>query len=554
VWYNSRAISVVQFSCNKCPLLSHTVRTFEEHKSAYAQIYRDAGVTSCKKTHDRTIAVQNLGQFIANPFQISSLTKHIVNSKLSSAYQAEADRETSAVQAGFEKVEEWFVPEANLELPCAINQLEDHLLPELKNWRNQSKGRYGDKSPCCKNFLEETIPFLVEVVVQCGVFFIKDFPGHPFSELLKQFPGYELWAASAREQCKVMLETRLPRQIDQLNAEARGAFQRLSSRIDGLQQQVATLVAQNEKLVDALTQVIDRGEPRQEQPQPQPQPPQPQPQPQPQQPRPQQQQFSNFFRQANDGRKPVMSRNLPSSFATVVYEWRVNDLESFRHATSKSKCWGTELAQRFSKRMFLIDTLSKKHESQTLEEAAKNEDDKRAAHEKEQSVAQVFKLWKKNGQETGEVATRPSRVGRPIPGRRLGQQPQQPIPPRRPPQQRRPQQVPPRPQRPPPPSPPPRPPSRQPVEQQIDYTRGLRAATSHLEREIHVRHNREIQAERSRRSTILLEQQPDIGYAPAILDVIESTSFREWRGRVDQRRNNEIREVREVAMMRFAGR
>jgi hypothetical protein len=60
-----------------------------------------------------------------------------------------------------------------------------------------------------------------------------------------------------------MLETHLPRQIDQLNAEAWEAFRHLSSRIDGLQQQVATLVAQNKKLVDALTQVIDRGEPRQ---------------------------------------------------------------------------------------------------------------------------------------------------------------------------------------------------------------------------------------------------------------------------------------------------
>ena len=181
--------SVVKF----CKLLRDFI--LFEHKSAYEQVFKAAGVKSCKLTHDRTTAIQNLGQFISSPFQIASLTKHIIDNKLSSAYQAEADREVCKVQAGFDKDEPWFVPESNLDCTASLAAFERHLLPEIDHWRSEAKNRNGDKSSCADDFLHQVLPFLVEVVVQCGIYFIEDFPQHPFGELLKQMNGYEQWAS-----------------------------------------------------------------------------------------------------------------------------------------------------------------------------------------------------------------------------------------------------------------------------------------------------------------------------------------------------------------------
>jgi hypothetical protein len=83
-----------------------------EHSNAYNLIYRDAGVRTVKVTHDRTVAVQNMSSL--SPYQISSFTKHIVDNKLLAAYQAEVDHDACTVQSGFQRGEEWFVPEANI--------------------------------------------------------------------------------------------------------------------------------------------------------------------------------------------------------------------------------------------------------------------------------------------------------------------------------------------------------------------------------------------------------------------------------------------------------
>lgn len=161
---------------------------YHTESNAMRQVLRASGVDSCKVTHHRTQAVQYAGSKGLRPDQVSSFTKHMVE-KLFSAYLPEVDEETMKVMSGFRKDEPRFVKEEHVVLPGNRNQyIEeciDVLIPRYKDYVGQQKSALGDKSKCAETFLYDIIPFLVETVVQDGIYFLRDHPLHPFSQLLK---------------------------------------------------------------------------------------------------------------------------------------------------------------------------------------------------------------------------------------------------------------------------------------------------------------------------------------------------------------------------------
>jgi hypothetical protein len=65
----------------------------------------------------------------------------------------------------------------------------------------ESASRRGDKSNCATNFLFKILPYLINTVIQDGIYFIKDFPTHEFSRLLVyKIPEYTQFAAFQRQQ------------------------------------------------------------------------------------------------------------------------------------------------------------------------------------------------------------------------------------------------------------------------------------------------------------------------------------------------------------------
>ena len=58
-------------------------------------IYSKTGASTCKLTHLRTGSLQNLGFEGLHPYQINTLTKHILEKQLA-AYGAEAEWEVSS--------------------------------------------------------------------------------------------------------------------------------------------------------------------------------------------------------------------------------------------------------------------------------------------------------------------------------------------------------------------------------------------------------------------------------------------------------------------------
>jgi hypothetical protein len=161
------------------------IQSYSQQSSAVKEVYEKTGVISCKLTHHRTLAVQHAGSEGLAPFQISTMTKHMLD-KLHSSYMCEVDKEVCKVMAGFTKEEPYFVPRTHLELPKTAEEYLSLLLPQLAGWRREAAttGK-GDKSSCCQQFLNEVLPFFMEVLIQDSIYFVRDFPRHEVSQWLQ---------------------------------------------------------------------------------------------------------------------------------------------------------------------------------------------------------------------------------------------------------------------------------------------------------------------------------------------------------------------------------
>jgi hypothetical protein len=67
--------------------------------------------------------------------------------------------------AGFKPDQPYFVARTHVELEEEIEYYANLLLPELARWRRERKSRFGDKSTCSDVFLNQLIPYLVEVLM-----------------------------------------------------------------------------------------------------------------------------------------------------------------------------------------------------------------------------------------------------------------------------------------------------------------------------------------------------------------------------------------------------
>jgi hypothetical protein len=85
----------------------------------------------------------------------------------------------------------------------------------------------GDHSKTALNLLFGVLPFATKVVIQDGVFFIKDFPNHEVTKLLLKVmpPTFERWAKGMREQIEKDLESGNQNMLKALDEATLGAFQ-----------------------------------------------------------------------------------------------------------------------------------------------------------------------------------------------------------------------------------------------------------------------------------------------------------------------------------------
>lgn len=91
------------------------------------------------------------------------------------------------------------------------------LLPKYNTWVAQVAANQGDKSNCASKFLFTILPYLVTTVLQNGIYFIQDFPGHPFSQLLERIHEYTRFAVYQRQQVIEIVERYQQEKVNQLD-------------------------------------------------------------------------------------------------------------------------------------------------------------------------------------------------------------------------------------------------------------------------------------------------------------------------------------------------
>lgn len=95
------------------------------------------------------------------------------------------ERKTMTVMAGFEMNESYFVPRTEIGLPFPIEECMNKILgTDFTRWKEEQACDEGDHSDCGQKFFSRLLPYLVEVLVQDGIYFINEFPDHEMSILL----------------------------------------------------------------------------------------------------------------------------------------------------------------------------------------------------------------------------------------------------------------------------------------------------------------------------------------------------------------------------------
>ena len=144
--------------------------------------------------------------------------------------------QTCHVFSGHSKNEAYHIEEDHIDLQCTIEQYENFLLPALnEKFRPESQSDVGDDSECCDKFLNQILPYLVEVLVTCGIKLVRDFPNHVMTRILVEtIPGYLDWARRAREQARNQYNLRERDQMEPLNHAAATALETCHRRLDQL--------------------------------------------------------------------------------------------------------------------------------------------------------------------------------------------------------------------------------------------------------------------------------------------------------------------------------
>ena len=82
-------------------------------------------------------------------------------------------------------------PRTRLQLPIINNDNNDTtneillaIFPQLEEWKEQQKSVQGDNRECARHFVNEVLPLLAKVVIQDGIYWIKEYPDSLPSRLL----------------------------------------------------------------------------------------------------------------------------------------------------------------------------------------------------------------------------------------------------------------------------------------------------------------------------------------------------------------------------------
>lgn len=194
--------------------------TYSGVRKSFKEAMVDAGVPEwAKVTHMRKAATTFLTAQGLPPEIVKTITKHKIEVFIQS-YVCELSIPVCTCLAGFlpnRKGDEYFVPRSMIGTPGDMNveQICHLLFPDYERWNNEQRSDGGDKSKGAIHFLMEVIPFLSEVIVQDGIYWVKKFPNNPATrELISRMENrtglqnYLDWAKNKRIEVENILKQR----------------------------------------------------------------------------------------------------------------------------------------------------------------------------------------------------------------------------------------------------------------------------------------------------------------------------------------------------------
>jgi hypothetical protein len=194
--------------------------------TAYGKILEKLGISWGKIIHMRSAGIEYASSRGGlGVGEVSSMSKHQVNI-LEKCYMTELFPSVLHVMAGFEKGEPYINPRTHITIPWGPEDVIKRLFPSISMWRQQYASPSGDHSKAAQNLLYGVLPFATEVVIQDGIFFIKDFPNHEVTKLLLKVmpPTFERWAKGMRDQMEKDLESSNQDKLKALDKASLGAF------------------------------------------------------------------------------------------------------------------------------------------------------------------------------------------------------------------------------------------------------------------------------------------------------------------------------------------
>jgi len=236
-------------------------RVYNTHRDAFARMYKNLGITWNKCTHLRKVGIDYAAFNGCDKEKISQMSKH-GKDRIDLSYLPEMPPDVMQVLAGYSLARGNPQVYHNERIYYDVNHWGDAyaraqlLWPQINRWRQQCASPQGDKGEAARNFLWKVLPYLSEVILQDGIYWIQDFPTHEVSIRLKSIQGYEQWANEARIEIANRAESQSNAAIAQLSVSCQTAFNHLQN-------------AQNEKFaelknlilgVNQQVQVIERNQ------------------------------------------------------------------------------------------------------------------------------------------------------------------------------------------------------------------------------------------------------------------------------------------------------
>ena len=366
--------------------------------SAYNGLLDSCGITWGKIVHMRAAGIEHasaMGELDAAA--VATLSKH-QKSNLDKVYMTELFPPILRVMAGFSYTENkcktnstiYHVPRCLIKLPWSDDQVSRFIFPKIDVWRDEYYSPEGDKSEAAKNFLFGVLPFLAQVIVQDGIYWIRDYPNHEISRLLLNAmpPNYERWSSETREKIKRDESSNTDILATSLNEGAKAALlsvkRTVQHEVRQLQSTIEVLDSKLNNIENQLTMLNSRASffstnqiptpispPTQQQP---PAPPQAPPV------EPTRRLLSDVIR--NTPKFPVFPPSLPKSIVDMHSQYVSHDL--LRWETCKMTGWPSNVKQAFSRRKYLNNKIRGRamvlhHGSfdQRLLRAAENMDEER---------------------------------------------------------------------------------------------------------------------------------------------------------------------------------